>query len=96
MGPLLAGLDPAHYEARCHQYTVHLYALYQAKDLPHLIHINTARLLRPAPLVLRNVVDVTADGRMILLHIEPPGVPPLQRGVQRHSDVLAHHPIIEL
>ena len=33
---------------------------------------------------------------MALLHIEPPGVPPLQRGVQWYSDVLACHPITEL
>ena len=33
---------------------------------------------------------------MALLHVEPPGVPPLQRGVQQHSDVLASHPIAEL
>ena len=33
---------------------------------------------------------------MALLHVEPPGVPPLQRSVQQYSDVLARHPIIEL
>ena len=71
----------AHYEVRHHQYAVHLYALYQAKELPHLIHISTARLLRLAPLVLQNVVDVAVDDRMALLHVEPPSVPPLQRCV---------------
>ena len=45
MGPLLVGLDTAHYEARRHQYAIHLYALYQAEELPHLIHISTAWLL---------------------------------------------------
>ena len=29
------------------------------------------------------------DGRMTLLHVEPPRVPPLQRGIQRHNNVLA-------
>ena len=33
---------------------------------------------------------------MALLHVEPPGVPPLQRGVQRYSDVLARQSIVEL
>ena len=42
------------------------------------------------------MVDVTADGRMALLHVEPPGVPPFQRSIQRYSDVLAHHSILEL
>ena len=86
----------AHYEACRHQSAVHLYTLYQAEELPHLIHISTARLLRPAFLVLRNEVDVVADGRMALLHVEPSSVPPLQRGVLRYSDVLARHPIAEL
>ena len=42
------------------------------------------------------MVDVATDGGMALLHVEPSGVPPLQRGVQRYSDVLAHHPIAKL
>ena len=45
VGPLLVGLDAAYYEARHHQFVVHLYALYQAEELPHLIHISTAWLL---------------------------------------------------
>ena len=36
------------------------------------------------------------DGRVALLHVEPPGIPPLQRGVLRYSDVLAHHSIAKL
>ena len=31
-----------------------------------------------------------------LLHVEPPGVPPLQRRVPRHSKVLARHSITQL
>ena len=58
--------------------------------------IGSARLRRPAPLVLQNVVDITADGRMALLHVEPPNVPPLQRSIQQYSDVLARHSIPEL
>ena len=33
---------------------------------------------------------------MTLLHIEPPGIPPLQRSIQRHSNVFARYPIAEL
>ena len=33
---------------------------------------------------------------MALLHVESPGVPPLQRGVQWYSDILAYHSITEL
>ena len=33
---------------------------------------------------------------MALLHVEPPGIPPLQRGIQRHSNVLSRLPIAEL
>ena len=33
---------------------------------------------------------------MALLHVEPPGVPPFQRSIQRYSDVLARHSILEL
>ena len=96
MSPLLVGLDAAHYEAHRHHHFVHLHALYQLEELLHLLHISTGWLLRPAPLVLRNLVDVASDGRMTLLHVEPPGIPPLQRGVQQHSNVLARHPIAEL
>ena len=42
------------------------------------------------------MVDVATDGRMALLHVEPPGVPPLQRCAQRYSEVLAYHPFTEL
>ena len=42
------------------------------------------------------MVDVAVDGEVALLHVEPPGVPPLQRGVQQYSDVLTHHSIAEL
>jgi len=96
MGPLLAGLDTMHYEAHRHHHSVHLHALYQLEELPHLIHISTGWLLRPAILVLHNLIDVASNGRMTLLHIKPPGIPPLQRGIQQHSNVLAHHPIMEL
>ena len=33
---------------------------------------------------------------MALLHVEPPGVLPLQRSIQWYSDVLARHPIPKL
>ena len=36
------------------------------------------------------------DGWVALFHVEPPGVPPLQRHVQRHSKVLVRHPIVQL
>jgi len=42
------------------------------------------------------LVDIAIDDWMALLHVEPPGIPPLQRGVQRYSDVLARHPVAEL
>ena len=58
--------------------------------------IGSARLRRPAPLVLQNVVDITADGRMALLHVEPPSIPPFQQCVQRHREVLAWHSIVKL
>ena len=62
----------------------------------HLFHIGTGRFLRPAPLALRDVVGVAVDGRVALPHVEPPGVPPLQRCVQRHSKVLPRHSIAQL
>ena len=61
-----------------------------------MLHISTVWPLRPAFLALRDVVGITADGRMALLHVEPPGVPPLQRSIQRYSDVLARHLVSEL
>ena len=42
------------------------------------------------------MVDVAVDCRVALFHVEPPGIQPLQRSIQRYSDVLAHHPILEL
>ena len=47
-------------------------------------------------MALRDVVDVAADCRVALLHVEPPGVPPFQRSVQRYINVLTGHPIPEL
>ena len=47
-------------------------------------------------MALWDVVDVAADCNVALLHVEPPSVPPLQRSIQWYSDVLAHHPILEL
>ena len=42
------------------------------------------------------MVDVIADCRAALLHVEPPGVPSLQRSIQWYINVLAGHPIPEL
>ena len=42
------------------------------------------------------MVDVAADCRVALLHVEPPRVPPFQRSVQQYINVLAGHPILEL
>ena len=61
-----------------------------------MFHVSTVQFLRPAFLVLQNVVDVAADGGMALLHVESPGVPLLQRGIQRDSDVLTCHSVVEL
>ena len=77
-GPLLAGLDAAHYEARRHQSTVGLHALYYAKELPHLLRVNTIWFLRLALLALWDVVNVATDCNVALLHVEPPSFPPLQ------------------
>ena len=43
------------------------------------------------------MVDVASDYWVtLLLNVEPPGVPSLQRSVQRYIDVLAGHPIPKL
>ena len=42
------------------------------------------------------MVDVAVDCRVALLHVEPRGIPPLQRSIQWNSNVLARHPILEL
>ena len=96
VGPLLAGLDAAHYEACRHKFTVNLHAFNQVKELPHLLHVSAIRFLRPALLALRDVVDVATDCRVTLFHVEPLGVPPFQRSVQWYINVLAGHPILEL
>ena len=77
MSPLLAGLDTAHYEVHRQHHSVHLHAPYYLEELLHLFHIGTGQFLQPAPLVLWNLVGITSDGGMILLHVEPPGIPPL-------------------
>ena len=61
-----------------------------------MLHISTVWLLRPAFLALQDVVGIAVDGRMALLHVEPPGITPFQRCVQWHSKVLAHHSITQL
>ena len=93
MGPLLAGLDVAHYEACHHQFNVNLHAFDQVEELLHLLHVIVVWFFRLALLALRDVVDVVVDCRVALLHVEPHGVPPLQRCVQWYSEVLAHHSI---
>ena len=77
-GPLLAGLDMAHYEACCHQFASNFHAFNQVEELPHLLHVITVWFLRLALLALWDVVDVAADCRVALLHVEPLGVPSLQ------------------
>ena len=62
----------------------------------HLFHINSVWFLRPAPLVLQDMVDVAADCRVALFHVEPLGIPPFQRSVQRYVNILAGHCILEL
>ena len=42
------------------------------------------------------MVDVAADCRVTLFHVEPLGVPPFQRSVQRYINVLAGHSIPKL
>ena len=61
-----------------------------------MFHVSTVRFLRPAPLVLWDMVDVVADCRVALFHVEPLGIPPFQRSVQRYVNILAGHSIPEL
>ena len=42
------------------------------------------------------MVDVVAECRVTLFHVEPLGVSPFQRSVQWYINVLAGHPIPEL
>ena len=41
-------------------------------------------------------MDIVADYRMALLHVDPPRVPPFQRSVQWYINVLTDHPILQL
>ena len=45
VGPLLAGLDATHYEARRNQSTIGLHTFYKAEELLHLLHVSTTWLL---------------------------------------------------
>ena len=42
------------------------------------------------------MVDVAADCRVALFHVEPFGIPPFQRSAQRYIDILVGHSISEL
>ena len=42
------------------------------------------------------MVDVVVDCWVALFHVEPLGIPPFQRGVQRYVNILAGHSILEL
>ena len=42
------------------------------------------------------MVDVAADCRVALFHVEPLGIPPFQRSVQQYIDILACHSIPKL
>ena len=81
VGPLLVGLDAAHYEACCHQFSSNLHAFNQIEEFLHLLHVSAVWSLRPATLALRDVVDVALDYRVALLNVEPPGVSSFQRSV---------------
>ena len=61
-----------------------------------MFHVSTVQFLRLAFLVLRDMVDVTTDCKVTLFHVEPLGVPPFQKSVQRHINVLTSHSIPEL
>ena len=76
VGPLLAGLDAAHYEACCHQFASNFHASNQVKELHHLFHVNIVQFLRPAPLVLQDMVDVAVDCMVALFYVEPLRIPP--------------------
>ena len=41
-------------------------------------------------------MDVAADCRVALFHVEPLGIPPFQRSVQRYVNILVGHSISEL
>ena len=68
----------------------------QVKELLHLLHVNTSWSLRPASLVLRDLVDVVADGRVVLFHVKPLGIPPFQGSVQWYADIIIGHSVLEL
>ena len=61
-----------------------------------MLHVNTIWSLRPATLVLWDMVDVTTDCQVALFHVEPLGIPPFQRSVQRYVNILASHSVPEL
>ena len=61
-----------------------------------MLHVNTVWYLRPATLVLRDMVDVAADCQVALFHVEPLGIQPFQRSAQRYINILAGHSIPEL
>ena len=42
------------------------------------------------------MVDIAADCRVALFHVEPLGIPPFQRSVQRYINILTGHSILEL
>ena len=41
-------------------------------------------------------MDVTADGRVVLFHVKPLGIPPFQGSVQWYANIIAGHSILEL
>ena len=61
-----------------------------------MFYVSAVWFLRLAFLVLRDMVDVTTDCRVTLFHVEPLGVPPFQRSVQRYINVFAGHSIPKL
>ena len=96
MRPLFIGLYAAHYETRRYQSAIGLHALYQAEEFIHLLHAILARQLRPTPLAFWDVVGITTNYWVALFHVEPSGVPPLQRCVKRYGKVFARHSIPQL
>jgi len=94
--PLFIGLDPSEGEVHCYNDSVEPLAIYQTKELPHLLHPIGTRPLRPPGVTHQNLIDVTRHIWPHLPDVEPLRSPILHVHVKRDGDILIHHPIPKL
>ena len=94
--PLLAELASSKIKVHRHYDPIYSPSVNQHQELPHLLHSTSTTSLRPPGIAHGNLINVSHHKMFPLWHVEPSLCPILHVCVQRGSDVLSNHPILQL